>query len=819
MNFNSKMGRKRAFCESPQFRSHPLAAACAGLAMTSLLRVGPAAAFNAADTPSLATGAASADTRAEPSGQTTSLQRVLIQSVAASPLLGSGIDPDKMPNATRSFKSGDLLVNGGQASVTNALQAEVGSVNLNATFGNPYQPDLTYRGFVASPVVGVPQGFAVYQNGVRINEAFGDTVNFDLIPDFAIHSMDLTSTNPVFGFNALGGALALEMNTGFNAKGLSADVMTGAFGRKSGVVQYGHQHDDLAVYVGANSSNEKGWRERSPSHVDKLYGDIGFEDESRSLHLSVAYANNSLNAMGQTPAPLLAQSWGAGVDYPGLAKNTATLSTLRGNIDLTDTVSIQGNAYYRDFVQRYINGTMLQAGACVNGNVNALCTPDGAGKNTVPVVDQQGAAVSLAALNGLGLGSSWPGYDALSTTSTAAKGGAVQAVVKEKLFGYGNFFVVGASLDRSRTHFSSGAQLGAFDAGRFLVPSSLYITSGSNISNVNLIEDNTYSSVYLTDTFDVDSRLSVTASARYNRAALILVDQLGGDLSGRHHYGHLNPALGLTYRLMPEAVVYANVSESNRVPSAAELSCASPTQACTLASFFVADPDLQQVVAKTYEFGIHSTRSALKWNVSLYRTGISNDIIEQAAPFVGRGYFQNDGNTRRQGLEAGVSYQDHKWKAFADYSYVAATFQSALTVNSPFSPRADALGHTFVRPGDVMPGVPKQRLKLGIDAWITPQWAFGAMWNLVSSQVMVGGQGHDPARIPGYGVVGVHTEYKLTPQIDVYGMVENLFDRRYYGSGTFTNVAGIPPGNIQSNVAAYTPAQPIGAWIGMRAKF
>jgi hypothetical protein len=88
--------------------------------------------------------------------------------------------------------------------------------------GNSFQTDIRYRGFAASPVPGQPQGIAVYLNGVRINEAFGDTVNFDFIPTNAIDRADIQSNNPVFGLNALGGALNLQMKNGFTFQGFEA---------------------------------------------------------------------------------------------------------------------------------------------------------------------------------------------------------------------------------------------------------------------------------------------------------------------------------------------------------------------------------------------------------------------------------------------------------------------------------------------------------------------------------------------------------------------------------------------------------------------
>ncbi|MDO1767582.1 Plug domain-containing protein, partial [Escherichia coli] len=63
--------------------------------------------------------------------------------------------------------------------ITGYLEQNVTGVTLNSSQGNPYQPDVNYRGFTASPLLGTPQGLSVFQDGVRINEPFGDVVNWD----------------------------------------------------------------------------------------------------------------------------------------------------------------------------------------------------------------------------------------------------------------------------------------------------------------------------------------------------------------------------------------------------------------------------------------------------------------------------------------------------------------------------------------------------------------------------------------------------------------------------------------------------------------
>ena len=67
------------------------------------------------------------------------------------------------------------------------LMKHVPGVILTNSAGSSFRAQVEYRGFGAGSVTGFPQGLAVYQNGVRINEVFGDVVNWDLIPNNAIN--------------------------------------------------------------------------------------------------------------------------------------------------------------------------------------------------------------------------------------------------------------------------------------------------------------------------------------------------------------------------------------------------------------------------------------------------------------------------------------------------------------------------------------------------------------------------------------------------------------------------------------------------------
>jgi outer membrane cobalamin receptor len=175
------------------------------------------------------------------------------------PVAGSGIDIDKVP-ASVNVVDVNQIERVRSANIAAALQQYVPSIIVNEVTGNPFQPDVQFRGFIASPVAGTPQGLAVYQNGVRINEAFGDTVNWDLIPTAAIRSVAVVTNNPAFGLNALGGAVNVQMKNGFNYHGTEIDTMAGSYGRVQSAAQWGKQVDKFSVYGALEGLHDDGFR-------------------------------------------------------------------------------------------------------------------------------------------------------------------------------------------------------------------------------------------------------------------------------------------------------------------------------------------------------------------------------------------------------------------------------------------------------------------------------------------------------------------------------------------------------------------------------
>lgn len=712
-----------------------------------------------------------------------------VQVKASTPLLGSGLDANKVPNANYVLSRRDLSRTG-ETSVTGTLENWAGSVNLNSTIGNPNQPDLQFRGFTASPLQGLPQGLAVYQNGMRINESFGDTVNWDLIPMIALDMLNLTSSNPVFGFNALGGAVALEMKTGRTAEGTGAEFSTGSFGRRNVAVENGWRSDNWSSYIALSNMHDDGWRERQPSHGNQLYADLGYDDDINSLHLTINAGRNYLVGTGPTPEALLhLQPRSApGLNYPAYNRNHMQMFGLQGSRVLSTQWQLQGNLHAREFRQKLLNGNVTDAAACSDAP-EWFCS-QGNDEQEYHLIDQHGAHVPVSA------GGDHPASLDWADTRTRSRGAALMLTRNGPLFGRDNHLLLGASIDRGDTRFGSGAEIGYFDDARNTHGSGLQIDSLGAIRQVGLHTRNLYRSLYTSNTLDLAPTVSLTVGGRYNHADVRLRDQRGDALNGDHRFSRFNPGAGITWRFNPRTTAYLNYAETNRVPTAAELSCADPETPCTLASFFMADPPLEQVVSRTWEAGLRGDTGwaggHLEWSGSVFRADNRNDILEIASGIPGRGYFQNAGDTRREGIELNSNYRNGRWQLFANYSLVDATYRGPLLLNSPFNPFADDEGQIQVASGDHIPGVPRQRLKLGADVALSQVWSAGISVQAISNQVMFQDQANQTARVPGYSVVGLHSHYRINPRLQLFASISNLFDRRYALYGTWTDASGVP---------------------------
>ncbi|HEY4338707.1 MAG TPA: TonB-dependent receptor [Steroidobacteraceae bacterium] len=730
--------------------------------------------------------------------------------VTATALPGADINIDKVPGNVQILTSADLIRDG-SASLTGALDSNLSSINVNDDLNDPFQPDILYRGFEASPVLGTPQGLAVYQNGVRINEAFGDTVNWDLFPDIAINRVELVSASPLYGLNALGGAISVTMKDGFSYQGGDVELAGGSFGQHSAIGQYGINNGTFGFYVAARALNADSWRRFSADRMRDLYAVLSAHTDTATLDLSYTRADNAMDGQGSAPIQELAVSRSLVFTGPQANINSLNFLNLNGTLKLTDTWSLQGVLYYRQFVQTVQNGNTTSYAACPD-TPGILCQPDG----VTPLTDASAAALPDISNGGANI----LGENDFEVLQAWSRGATFQAADHESLFGHDNSFTTGVALDYSATSFFTGAQIGVINSQLLVEPSTLLVdtpedsdaaSANGDAVPVSVDSINKNLGVFLTDTFDVTPDLAVTASGRYNVAHINLADQLGDNLNGYNRFVHFNPALGATYKILPATTLYAGWSINTRTPTASEIECSDPLTPCLLPTDLAGDPpNLKQVISHTTELGLRgnlpdSVGGQLSWNLSAFRTRLSDDIFGIATS-VSQGFFQNVGDTRREGFEAGIAYRAERWSGFANYSLVKATFESGLTLPSPSNPSQDDNGDIAVVPGDRMPGIPRSRLKVGADYRIIPQWTLGATVNYTSSSYFVGDESNQLPPLPGYTTVNLHTSYKPFAHFEVFASISNLLNRKYATWGILSDPTGINAPGIPTD--GITPVDP-----------
>jgi iron complex outermembrane receptor protein len=744
--------------------------------------------------------------------------------LGASPLPGAGIDRDKVPANVQTLTSGDLEREG-SASLIGGLTDQAGSVNINSTLVDPFQPDILYRGFEASPVLGTPQGIAVYQNGVRINEAFGDTVNWDLIPDIAIDRLDMVSSNPVYGLNSLGGAAVLTMKNGFTYQGFEDEAAGGSFSQRSDEFQYGKQGGHFATYLAGRWFDEDGWRQFSPDHLRQLYADIAVRGDRASLDISFTGADNSLNGEGTTPEQSLAVNRTLDFTTPQLNGNQVAFVAVNGAYQATDTLSFQVNGYRREFHQTVANGNTTNYTACTSGN-GLLCQSDGMTPLTTP---------SGGAIPDLSNGGTVPiGENDFEDIHAVTIGVTLQTTDTGDLFGHENHFVLGGSVDHSTVNFASSAEIGVVDPSLQVASSGFFVdtpeNSGFNATPISLGATNNYYGAFVTDTLSLTSALAVTASGRYNLAEIDLLDHLGSNLTGNNRYSRFNPAIGATYKFSDALTAYAGYSEGNRAPTPSEIECSNPSQPCLLPSSLSSDPpSLKQVVSHTYEAGMRGgfalpsmLPGKFNWNFGLFRTDLDDDIYGVATT-ISSGFFENIGATRRQGIETGLAYKDETWTVFLNYSLVDATFQSPLTLPSPSNPFGDANGNIQATPGDRLPGIPLHQLKIGADYQAMPQWKLGGVLTYFSDQYLKGDESNQNPTLPGYVVINLHSTYKVTDNIELFANIQNLLNSKYatfaqFGDPTGVGAPGVPVNGVGVDNRFLAPGVPIAVYGGIRVR-
>lgn len=275
------------------------------------------------------------------------------------PMPGLALTKEQIPGNVQTITAEDIKALH-SVSISDLLNTKLQSVNVNDYQGNPFQMDVTYRGFTASPQLGTPQGLSVFFDGIRVNEPFGDVVNWDLIPMNAISSLDVfPGSNPLFGLNTLGGALSIKSKSGFTDAGASAEILAGSYGRKQLQVSGGWNDGALAAFGAGNFFLEDGWRKNSPSKVNQAFGKLEWQGDRASLNFAGLGVVTKLVGNGTVPLELYNQDSTAVYTSPDETNNKLMQFQLSGAFDVSDTFNVTGMVYNRASTRKSSTGDII----------------------------------------------------------------------------------------------------------------------------------------------------------------------------------------------------------------------------------------------------------------------------------------------------------------------------------------------------------------------------------------------------------------------------------------------------------------------------
>ena len=785
---------------------HPSTSAIRALARLMGAAVLAPCALAAAAAPEPAAAAAAA---AEPA-----LERVEIVGIV--PLYGLGIDRLLLPYPVQ-IATGDSIRKAGGENLAEFMARSLTGVNANEVSGSPFQNDVTFRGFRASPVLGSSQGISVYLDGVRINEPFGDVVNWDMVPEAALDSLLLVpGANPLFGLNTLGGALVFRTKSGLTHPGGEAELSVTSAGRRRTDLAYGVQASGgWHSFVGATWFDEEGWRDHSPGRLGNVLLKVGRSSGASDWSATLLGGRSKLLGNGLLPDMLYSAERRAVYTFPDTTRNRLAQGTLNLAHRFSPDSTLSAVAYARNSRRETVNGDISEeyddyVEDCEDGfhAGGAARDPEACGFTRA-----QGAALHPGVLN---------------TTSTRQHGRG--ASVAFSLRRGASLLDTGLTLDRSNVEYAQFEQEAFITPARAVIgdPDEAREPSSSVIGRARAL------GLYAAASVALSGATQLTASVRLNRARVdnTLTNERGRQPAERFTYTRLNPSLGFTHTLGARATVFANVAQGNRVPTVIELGCADPEHPCRLPVGLQADPYLKQVVARTLEAGVRGADAHGHYSLSLHRTVNRDDILFLSTPSHS-GYFSNFERTRHQGLDATVAHKVGRLQVRAAYSYLEAVY--------------DAEGELFtgartvqVQRGTRLAGLPRHSGKLALDWSASAALNVGVDLHAASSLVTQGNEdgliddaeaGQAPSRsdwrVAGHALLTLRASYQPAPAWEFYACISNVFDRRYESFGAlapdlFPGGRQIKPheeggdGELARFVA---PAAPRSAALGLRYRF
>jgi len=820
---------------------------------------------------------------ASPVSQTVTMtigsQSARVDVVASTPLAGSDLSAEQVPGPVQSINAADIEASGTN-NLTDLASRRLNGVYLNDMEGNPFQADVNFRGYTASPILGTPEGISVYVDGVRQNQPFGDVVGWDLIPQNAISEITMVpGSDPLFGLNTLGGALPIRTKDGVSDPGVELSATYGASGRKQVEGAYGGgKATGFNWFLAGNGFHESGWRIASPSDVKQGFVKLGWRTDKTDLAFATSYAYNTLGANGLQDYRQLQANYASGYTFPDVTGNRSPSFNLTARHTFSTSWAFSGNAWYRNIRTEIVNPNYNNDAAG-----NNIYQPNAAEQAALTAAGYTGFPVSGATV----ANTPFPKWRCIANAllkndpDERCDGDTVYSLERQNDYGASAQFTfirpmrsgnnqlsIGATVDHGSVHFTQNTAWGYINPDHTITDVAAWqdgSTANPVDSRVNLHGASPNWALYFTDTLPVIAKVNLTLSGRFNQTTINNTDYLNpvagpGSLTGDYTFRRFDPSVGLTWNPLSQLNVYASFSQGNRAPTSIELGCADPANPCALPNALQSDPPLQQVVTDTWEVGLRgkpelSFAKNVSWNVGAFRSENHNDILFVSSVALGTGYFQNFGKTQRRGWDANLDGRIGRVTWGFDYTYLDATYQSNEILDGSANNTSDSAlagypgldGNIYVNPGDRIPLIPKQSGKAHAEYQATKRLAFDLSEVAISSSYARGNDNNaykadgvyylGPGVSPGYAITNFRAHYDLSRRFQLAVQIDNLFNKEYYTAAQLADTAynaqgavatrafpayttGPDAGSYPSQaVTFFAPGAPRRAWAELRVKF
>jgi len=666
-----------------------------------------------------------------------------IDVVALTPFSEMGVNPERFPWSSYQLDTTEL--SSGARDIAAVLESVVPGVHVNSVQNNPLQPDVYFRGFSTSPLLGAAQGLSVWEDGVRVNEIFGDVVQWDLLPSLGLDRVELMAgAHAAFGPNTLGGAISLRTKNGRDSEPVRLTMAAGSWRRYEIGLESGAVRGPWAGYGVGELFNEDGWRDFSPTRSARLFGKLSFQEGPTSWDLGVGWAHNRLIGNGAAPIELLAIDRAAVFTHPDETRNDLLFPRLQWQRSVGADLLVEAVVFLRDSQIATFNADEAASDRTANATNNRSHT------------DQRGLGASL------------------------------QLTRSHRLGSRANLLAVGASWENGEAEFDSSGELATFTPNRSTIGLGIFdpaawVAVDGDVSRIAL---------FVSDSVEISRRATLNLQARYDESRLRLRDRLSSALDGDHRFARFNGALGWSLELRPETtprlIAFAGLNRSSRNPTPVELTCADPEDPCRLPNAFVADPPLDEVVTTGWEAGLRGRSARVSWSAAIFGARNDNDILFiSSGRFTNAGHFTNVEETLRRGFELSLRgrLRRHSW--FLAYTDVDATFGSELTLPSVHHPLA-VDGEILVRRGDSIPGIPKSVAKAGVTLHFN-RFGMSTIVRSQSSRFLRGDEANRLSPVPGFVTADLDVSWSWRPWLLVGLGVSNVLDEEFETFGLLGN--------------------------------